>query len=422
MDKAGLCDGKDAEPNWKKVCRQQTTLPKDVVMGSSIPSICSVDYGKAEKDNKLSNADGTLKTNLCEKYPEKCDKAATTYDKCAEDWSECVTKTDFHMCKSFPEMCQQDIYAPQATTYGTWAELSTAVCALDKKRFCRGSSTAMNMIDVCKQAATLPFDIAGGTAIGSLCFQADFEYICKTKGLCQTDIPKDLCERDGADKRDIRCDNSKPEHDACVADWQTCMLKPEWNFCAVFPDMCFAPPETFTVDDLPTIPADLQIDYGAPFFDRPKVGGSINFDYSDTSQIVTCEFELIEPISVAEKIVATQIGARQLPLFPGSEFTPVIQHGARVFASANASTSKKLVDYKNRPTLTFPGEAPVAMETTAQQTEKADFEKVFTGGQPEVGEIVYLGETEDFNLVELEGADKPPSEVVQKTRAGFAVV
>ena len=85
---------------------------------------------------------------------------------------------------------------------------------------------------------------------------------------------------------------------------------------------------------IPTIPDDLKIEYGDPFFEAPHKGGSITFDLSSDMKLMTCEFELVEPLSIAEKIIATQMEKRQLPLFPGSTFEPTITHGARVFANA----------------------------------------------------------------------------------------
>jgi len=154
-------------------------------------------------------------------------------------------------------------------------------------------------------------------------------------------------------------------------------VNPEWNFCATFEDLCFPPPKTFSAEDIPTIPDDLKIEYGDPFFKKPYVGGSINFDYSDAAKIITCEFELVEPLSIAEKIITTQMDKRKIPLFPGSTFNPAIQHGARIFSSMQASTSKSLADYKNKPTLTYPDATESTVETKEEAADKAEFENVF---------------------------------------------
>jgi len=72
--------------------------------------------GKASKDTKLTES-GKLKHNLCDKYPDKCDKASTTYDACAEDWTACLTKVEFHFCVNFPDMCVTDIFGPQSESF-----------------------------------------------------------------------------------------------------------------------------------------------------------------------------------------------------------------------------------------------------------------------------------------------------------------
>jgi len=183
--------------------------------------------------------------------------------------------------------------------------------------------------------------------------------------------------------------------------------------------LCFPPPETFTI---PEIPEDLKMSYGAPFFEKPYIGGSVNFDFNDKSKIVTCEFELVEPLSVVEKVIATAMDTRKLQLFPGSQFNPSIQHGARLFDSYQAKTSKLLAEYKNKPTLTFPDNQGSSVESPEEKAEKESFEKVFQQPSAQVGEIVYLGENSDFNLVELEGTEKPPYEVIYTAKAAFAVI
>jgi hypothetical protein len=89
--------------------------------------------------------------------------------------------------------------------------------------------------------------------------------------------------------------------------------------------LCFPPVVEIKVEDIAPIAADKKMDnYGAPFFERPHVGGSTNFDYTDSLKIVTCDFELIEPMTIVEKIIASSLEKRKLALFPGQEFRPSI--------------------------------------------------------------------------------------------------
>ena len=138
--------------------------------------------------------------------------------------------------------------------------------------------------------------------------------------------------------------------------------------------------------------------------------------------LITCSFELVEPIAVAERILATQMANRSLPLFPGSTFNPTIMHGARVFESQTASTSKKIVEYKNKPMIMFPGDMDTGVESKEDTAAKEDFENAFTGGEAEVGEIVHLGMNTDFNLVELKGTAEPPYEIIYTSEFSYAVV
>jgi len=71
----------------------------------------------------------------------------------------------------------------------------------------------MNTIEVCSNADSLPYEIMGGTALGSLCHQADFEFICKDLQLCEPDLPANLCERYGSDNVDSRCSDTAPDYD-----------------------------------------------------------------------------------------------------------------------------------------------------------------------------------------------------------------
>jgi len=180
-------------------------VPIDVIIETSVPSLCSVDYKKVMKDPQLSK-DGKIKTDLCDKYPQKCDKASAEYDACAADWTACLLNIDFHMCVHFQETCfgAEEMFGPQSEEFSTFAELSQAICNIDKDLYCRGTDT-VNVVDVCAEADSLPFEIMGGTALGSLCDLADFEYMCKDLKLCEPDLPKNLCERFGAGEVDERC-------------------------------------------------------------------------------------------------------------------------------------------------------------------------------------------------------------------------
>ena len=260
----------------------------------------------------------------------------------------------------------------------------------------------------------------GGTGLGSICFEADFEYICEELGLCKPDIPANLCNRNGKDNADERC--SVADQKACIEDWKSCIVQPDFSFCTTFEDMCFPPAETFVVDDIAPIAEDQKMDdYGAPFFERPHTGGSAKMDLTDKVKIVTCEFELIEPMTVVDKIIASTIEKRKLPLFPGSEFRPAVTHGARVFSSYQAKGSKLLAEYKNKPKLVYPEAVESSVESAEEKKEKEEFEQIFKAPpQATVGELMYLGENEAFNLLELEGEGTEPYEIVYSNKAAFA--
>jgi hypothetical protein len=315
------------------------------------------------------------------------------------------------------------MFGPQTTEIASWDALSTAVCAEDKDLYCRGSETTMNVVDVCAEIDSIPYEIVGGTGLGSLCYNADFEYICDELNLCDTDLPANLCARNGADNTDERCaDDADATAKACVEDWQTCIIDSAFDFCSTFDDLCFPPVETIKVDAIAPIPADQKMDgYGSPFFEKPHVGGSTSFDYTPTLKIVTCDFELIEPMTIVNKIIASSIEKRKLALFPGQEFRPSIQHGARVFGSYQAKTSKLLAEYRNKPKLTFPETVESSVESNEEKAEKQEFEQKFQS-TAQLGEVVYLGDTENFQLVDLEGPTKAPYEIVFTNKAAFAVI
>ena len=140
-----------------------------------------------------------------------------------------------------------------------------------------------------------------------MCDFIDYEYVCEVLGLCDPDFPSNLCSvNDGSDAayRPSQCEDDSLK--AVAEDWQSQIISPDFNFCTTFSQFCFPPPETFSTDMIPTIPSDLMIDYGDPFFEAPREGGSITFDLaSDNMKLITCEFELVEPFSIAEEIVAT---------------------------------------------------------------------------------------------------------------------
>lgn len=320
-DKDKFCKG-GAVLNFNKACMYEFELPMDVVINTSLYSVCAIDTKKACKDNTKVCPDGkSIGRNLCSAYPEKCDEnVATTYDKCALDWKNCLIRIDFHFCMSFPALCKSDLFAPTLATFETWAEIESAVCDFDKKRYCRGTEI-MNVLDTCKYFHELPYELTGGTSLGSLCWSADFEAMCGELEFCPTgDISKDLCFSEPD-----RCDETNTMYNKCAADWQACMTDETFDFCAVFPEACFPPPEVFDVSTIPDIPDANRIDYGAPFFKRPAFGGSETYDYTDSLKLMTCEFELIEPMSVASKIIGTAMIERQIALFPGSTFTPSIK-------------------------------------------------------------------------------------------------
>jgi hypothetical protein len=325
--KAELCGG-TTEPDWKEMCLKPELVPFEVIIETSVPSLCSVDFKKVSKDTAMSTG-GKIKTNMCEKYPNKCVEGGSEYDACAADWTQCLLNIDFHMCVHFDATCYgaEEMFGPQTTEITSWAELTTAVCAEDKDLYCRGTTDTINVIDVCAEIDTIPYEVVGGTGLGSLCYNADFEYICDELNLCETDLPNNLCARNGADNTDERCaDGADATVKACVEDWQTCIIDPTFDFCAIFDDLCFPPAIEYKVEDIAPIDASQKMDnYGSAFFEKPNVGGSTSFPYTDTLKIVTCDFELIEPMLIADKIIASAIsGKRALPLFPGSEFRPAI--------------------------------------------------------------------------------------------------
>jgi hypothetical protein len=126
-------------------------------------------------------------------------------------------------------------------------------------------------------------------------------------------------------------------------------------------------------------------------------------------------------MTIVNKIIASSIEKRKLALFPGQEFRPSIQHGARVFGSYQAKTSKLLAEYRNKPKLTFPETVESSVESNEEKAEKQEFEQKFQS-TAQLGEVVYLGDTENFQLVDLEGPTKAPYEIVFTNKAAFAVI
>lgn len=167
---------------------------------------------------------------------------------------------------------------------------------------------------ICNFGYEIPYEMIAGTSIENFCWYTDFEYLCKELGLCKEDgdITNQLCKVPDTDY----CNSTDELVKECAGDLRKCLASnPDFKFCDTFSEFCFPMPEEFSTDMIPTIPADMKIEYGDPFFTR---GGSVNFALENNVTLITCEFEIVEPISIAEKILATQMSKRELPLFPGS--------------------------------------------------------------------------------------------------------
>jgi hypothetical protein len=71
--------------------------------------------------------------------------------------------------------------------------------------------------------------------------------------------------------------------------------------------------------------------------------------------------------------------------------------------------------------LKFPETVESAVESNEEKAEKEQFEKIFEP-TAKLGDIVYLGESKNFQLVDLEGSSKAPYEIVFTNKAAFAVI
>ena len=319
-----------------------------------------------------------------------------TYDPCASNWKACLAEPYWNFCGSFPELCYtvEDIYTqgshnntqpdpyvdditPEFKQYASFEDLEADFCNMKSERFCMGGNS-LNLLFTCESLYEIPYEYYADTALESLCHEADFEAMCAPTsmeglGMCESgDLKNDVC-----DVYPDQCDANSAVYNACAPAFRSCLHKrrAEFDFCASYPDLCFPPPPTYTEDMIPPLPDAMRIDYGDPFFTAPspKFNPSQNYPLG-ADKLVSCTFELVEPLFVASKILATQAYERKLFLWEGQEFKPTIEHGARLFAPANVAgtqttSSSELIPPKvsvaqlRFPELSFGG----GMESTTEQ-------------------------------------------------------
>jgi hypothetical protein len=90
------------------MCANISALPIEVVLGTSVGTTCMADFTKMCTDATMMSItcpSGSIATNLCPYYPNKCDTASSEFDTCAMKWDECLLNMNWKFCESFPEMC-----------------------------------------------------------------------------------------------------------------------------------------------------------------------------------------------------------------------------------------------------------------------------------------------------------------------------
>ena len=57
----------------------------------------------------ICTEDGSLTSDLCDTFPDKCEESNEEYDECAVDMYACLLEPDFELCESFPSLCGYEV-------------------------------------------------------------------------------------------------------------------------------------------------------------------------------------------------------------------------------------------------------------------------------------------------------------------------
>jgi hypothetical protein len=243
-DAASFCQGGKSLV-FMDVCANMAKMDIEVMTGSGIASICQADInGKICADQTTASMNcpgGKIVSSLCAMLPDKCDKAKTNFDSCADNWKACLNDPNWKFCNSFPEFCDQSgstITIPTTATnynfFKSGQELIDKICSTDSAKFCGGGNVP-RLDGVCNAYNDLPDEVKHQSTFYQLCNEFDWTQKCYAHSanamptICSDMVLKNnLCE--------VVPDQCSDE---CVSNVYDCLAKMDWHggFKKTFPTL-----------------------------------------------------------------------------------------------------------------------------------------------------------------------------------------
>ena len=127
------------------------------------------------------------------------------------------------------------LHAARLQKYDSVEDLGKAVCSKDAAKFCDASGMLPDIVKVCQSFDQLPQEVKASTSLRTIC-AADFHKMCYDSTIAPLICP------DGKTLSKSFCDlypGKCADGDECAKNILECAIKPEWDFCSHFSDLCF---------------------------------------------------------------------------------------------------------------------------------------------------------------------------------------
>ena len=117
-------------------------------------------------------------------------------------------------------------------------ELAKAICSKNAAKFCDVSGMLPEIVKVCQNFAELPQDVKSSTSLRTVC-AADFHKMCYDTAVAPMICPDGKLSKSMCKLYPSKCEEGTADFDECAKNIFECAVKPEWDFCQSFEDLCF---------------------------------------------------------------------------------------------------------------------------------------------------------------------------------------
>jgi len=123
--------------------------------------------------------------------------------------------------------------------YTSGEEMAREICSKNSAMFCDESGMMPSIIKICNNFDFLPADVKTSTSMRTIC-AADIKKMCNDASISPLICPdKSTVLPSLCGLYPDKCMPLSSSFDSCAQNFFECIIKPEWDFCSSFGDLCF---------------------------------------------------------------------------------------------------------------------------------------------------------------------------------------